>query len=632
MIWESSIYKFRVPANAEEQQGDLKEIAIDVTLSAPPFPDPGDVLESAFGEMFDYLGDKKKLKILDFGAAKLRNTVYLLKKGYQVQAVEFEKLLNEPGQAFEMREKAKEFKDKFGEPVFPDAFVNSKQRFDLVLLINVLSIMPVPAERLLVLQYCRERLKEGGHLFYYSMHGDKYYKAACTDDVRIGDGYYMNKGKHKSFYREFEDYEEDFMFLSCGFELAHKIPIKNNHARLYRKQSSNLIEGMIPLSQIEKLTELGKSIEDPQTVPPKIVARQKDTPPIIPNPDDLSLETLWLKKLKQIPLGKNGAADFHGLATLMLRRVFEPQLTNFKFEEKVQAGKPLVEVTASNQSKVGFLAWLRDSTTIISSRRPYIFMEARNYKYVDRKEVSNFAKKLTEFDFEFGFLIYRDADRPQLLKQCRSLAKDHKYIIPFGENDLVRLFKMFRANTDQEIMNFLDDRFQELILKKSKRATKVEEKRRTLKPKPKSREPVIFVSYSHEDEPQKKRLMTHLDGLGSAGKVEVWSDARIGAGANWQQEIDQAMARATVGVLFVTPNFLVSNFIKIREVPILLQRSQTEGLRIVPILAKYCVWKQIDWLKAMDFRPKGDEPVWRVGGRYVDKELAKIANEIASYL
>lgn len=630
MIWGSSIYKFRVPANAEEQQGDLKEIAIDVTLSAPPFPDPGDVLESAFADMFEYLGDKEKLKILDFGAAKLRNTVYLLKKGYQVQAVEFEKLLNEPGQAFEMREKAKKFKDKFGEPVFPDAFVNSKQRFDLVLLINVLSIMPVPSERLLVLQYCRGRLKEGGHLFYYSMHGDKYYKANCTDEVRIGDGYYMNKGKHKSFYREFEDYEADFMFLSCGFELAHKIPIKNNHARLYRKQSSNLIEGMIPLSQIEKLTELGKNIPDPQTVPPRIVPREKNIQPVIPNPEDLSLENLWLKKLKQIPPGKSGAADFHGLATLMLRRVFEPQLTNFKFEEREdQAGKRLVEITASNRDDRGFFKWLRDSTTIISSRRPFIFMEARNYEYVDDKEeVSNFAKKLTELDFEFGFMIYRGTNRSQLLKDCRSFAHEDKYVLPLVESDLVRLFKMFQANADQEIMNFLDDRFQELILKGRRPATK--DKDQALISKPKKRQPVIFVSYSHKDEPQRERLELHLRVLQS--EVEVWSDKEIGAGANWQQEIDQAMARATVGVLLVTANFLTSNFIKIKEVPILLQRSQTDGLRVVPILAKHCAWQQVDWLKAMEVRPKNAEPVWRSRGAHVDKELAKITNEVAKYL
>jgi len=631
MIWESSIYKFRVPANADEQQSDLKEIAIDVTLSAPPFPDPGDVLESAFAEVFDYLGDKEQLRILDFGAAKLRNTVYLLKKGYEVQPVEFEKLLNEAGQALEMREKAKEFKDKFSEPVFPNAFVNAKQRFDLVLLINVLSIMPVPAERLMVLEYCREKLKVGGHLFYYSMYGDKYYKAHCTDEVRIGDGYYMNKGKHKSFYREFEDYEADFMLLSCGFELAHKIPIKNNHARLYRKQSSNLIEGMIPLSQVEKLTELGKSIDDPQTVPPKIVARDKNVQPVIPNPEDLSLENLWLRKLKQIPTGKNGAADFHGLATLMLRRVFEPQLTNFKFEEKVQAGKHLAQVTASNHSKVGFFAWLKDSTAIIHNRRPYIFIEARNYKYVDRKEVSNFAKKLTELQFEFGFMIYRDANRRQLLKECQSLAKDHKYIIPFLENDLIRLFKMFQANADQEIMNFLDDRFQELILKGRRRASKDSDKARAAKPaRPRKRRPVIFVSYSHLDKVKKDKLLMHLSVLKK--KFDLWSDDRIGVGANWEQEIDRAMASATVGVLLITVNFLVSNFIEVKEVPVLLQRSRAEGLTIVPILAKDCPWQQIDWLAAMDLRPKGNQPVWRARGVHVDKELAKITNEVARYL
>ena len=72
--WESPIYKFKADFN-----GEKKEILIDVTGSAPRFDVPGKQLEGSFGVLLKGL-DPSKTKILDFGGAKLRNTLYLLKK------------------------------------------------------------------------------------------------------------------------------------------------------------------------------------------------------------------------------------------------------------------------------------------------------------------------------------------------------------------------------------------------------------------------------------------------------------------------------------------------------------------------------------------------------------------------
>lgn len=93
-------------------------------------------------------------KILDFGAGKLRNTIYLLNKGYSISAVEFEKTRNSP-KAKKMYSEALAFKSKFKPLIFPHEFFESEIRYDLILLLNVCNIMPVPSERLLVIQYCR---------------------------------------------------------------------------------------------------------------------------------------------------------------------------------------------------------------------------------------------------------------------------------------------------------------------------------------------------------------------------------------------------------------------------------------------------------------------------------------------
>jgi SAM-dependent methyltransferase len=113
---------------------------------------------------------KKGTLILDFGAGKLRNTIHLLEKGYTVCAVEFEKMYNGTEHAKEMFDKAKTYGSKFHKLVFPHDFFAFQKKFDLVLLINVCSIMPVPLERLLVLQYCREKLKDNGYILWYTIH------------------------------------------------------------------------------------------------------------------------------------------------------------------------------------------------------------------------------------------------------------------------------------------------------------------------------------------------------------------------------------------------------------------------------------------------------------------------------
>jgi hypothetical protein len=60
---------------------------MDVTESVPPFDSPKETLTSVLDQVLKIL--PKNSMILDFGAGKLRNTIYLLENGYNVRAVEF---------------------------------------------------------------------------------------------------------------------------------------------------------------------------------------------------------------------------------------------------------------------------------------------------------------------------------------------------------------------------------------------------------------------------------------------------------------------------------------------------------------------------------------------------------------
>ena len=149
--------------------------------------------------------------------------------------------------------------------------------------------------------------------------------------------------------------------------------------------------------------------------------------------------------------------------------------------------------------------------------------------------------------------------------------------------------------------------------------------------KPMSR-PLIFVSYSHKDDVEKNSLLSQLGVLEKEELFDIWVDDRIGAGGDWETEIKLAIQQARVAILFVTANFLNSPFILRREVPHLLERFQSEGLLIYPVIAKPCAWDRIEWLKKINVRPKNGAPVWREGGRYADEELAAVAREIADII
>jgi len=144
--------------------------------------------------------------------------------------------------------------------------------------------------------------------------------------------------------------------------------------------------------------------------------------------------------------------------------------------------------------------------------------------------------------------------------------------------------------------------------------------------------PTVFISYSHMDETEKNQLLAHLGVLQKAGLINIWVDDRISGGADWEDEIRQAMGRAKVAVLLVSANFLASDFIMGKEIPNLLERRRKQGVTVFPVIAKACSWKKVGWLTRMNVRPRDGAPVWADGGLHADKHLAAIVDEIADII
>ena len=208
--------------------------------------------------------------MLDFGAGKLRNSLYLLEREVTVCGVEFEKLALSDGAA-KRYQKAKRH-ERFWSLTYPHEFHRDTSKFDLVLLINVLNIMPREFERSLVLQECFGKLNPNGHVLWYTQYGDAYYEDQCRDENRLGDGWYLGTTRRfKTFYREFSAGEIDSLMFANGFEFVRSYAVPHNRVRLYRKALHNPFRAGVSKTELRSAVKLDTTILPPAKPKPRIV-------------------------------------------------------------------------------------------------------------------------------------------------------------------------------------------------------------------------------------------------------------------------------------------------------------------------------------------------------------------------
>ena len=119
----------------------------------------------------------------------------------------------------------------------------------------------------------------------------------------------------------------------------------------------------------------------------------------------------------------------------------------------------------------------------------------------------------------------------------------------------------------------------------------------------------IFISYSHKDESFKDEFVTMFAGLQRQGRIETWNDQRIIPGEEWLSAIQSAMENCTLVILLISPDFIASTFNQTKELVYLLKRRIEEGLYIVPIIIRPCLWQNEPVLRDLQGLPKDGMPV-----------------------
>jgi hypothetical protein len=79
--------------------------------------------------------------------------------------------------------------------------------------------------------------------------------------------------------------------------------------------------------------------------------------------------------------------------------------------------------------------------------------------------------------------------------------------------------------------------------------------------------PRVFISYSHNNHTAAGELRRFLKPLAREGLIDSWDDTHIREGDRWKNEIDAALDNVAIAILFVSQDFLNSNFIYQEEIP-----------------------------------------------------------------
>jgi tetratricopeptide (TPR) repeat protein len=104
-------------------------------------------------------------------------------------------------------------------------------------------------------------------------------------------------------------------------------------------------------------------------------------------------------------------------------------------------------------------------------------------------------------------------------------------------------------------------------------------------------------------------LRPHLALLEQTDQIFIWDDRQIDAGGEWYEHIRQTMERAAVTICLISADYLASDFCQKEEIPFLLNRRKQDGMLLIPLLVRPCLWRAVPWLRQLQMLPRDGKSV-----------------------
>ena len=126
----------------------------------------------------------------------------------------------------------------------------------------------------------------------------------------------------------------------------------------------------------------------------------------------------------------------------------------------------------------------------------------------------------------------------------------------------------------------------------------------------------IFFSYSKHDKRLRDELEKHLAPLKRQNKVETFHDRDMLPGVDWHHIIIKEINKADIILLLVSADFMDTDYIMKKEVPIAMERRE-KGCVVIPVLIRPCHWEDMPFAEFLGVPDKGKAVV-----QYKNRDVA----------
>src|SRR5436309_15435072 len=119
----------------------------------------------------------------------------------------------------------------------------------------------------------------------------------------------------------------------------------------------------------------------------------------------------------------------------------------------------------------------------------------------------------------------------------------------------------------------------------------------------------IFFCYAHEDKKMLNELKKHLIPFQKVGAVEIWHDADISAGLEWETEIAKHLNSAHIILLLISADFIASDYCYSIGLKRAIEHHKRKEVRVIPIILRPVYWKTVEPLSKLQLLPTNGKPV-----------------------
>ncbi len=123
---------------------------------------------------------------------------------------------------------------------------------------------------------------------------------------------------------------------------------------------------------------------------------------------------------------------------------------------------------------------------------------------------------------------------------------------------------------------------------------------------------LLFFSYARQDRGLRDKLEEHLSNLKYRGLISTWHIREIGAGEDWQQQVDIHLESAHIILLLISSSFMASQYCYSMEMTRAIERHQQGKARVIPVLLRPVLFTGAPFAM-LKMLPSNEKPVvnWR---------------------